>query len=349
VPIEHKDVHLGELHFDPENPRLPPSVGDDQVKIFRYLVDNIGIEDLLRALSSSGMIPSDPIIVRAADISLGGFYVIEGNRRLAALKLLSGEQIGDNLPPPKVPHVHATIKNTFDPITVELGWEPDALASYLGYKHVTSAKEWSPEAKARFVRHHSAGDFTEKNLRQFSRQLGTTFPTLKRWLIADLTLDEAQRHGLFDPQYATTKRYFGRFYTLLGGAEVQKFLGLGGELISSDPIPAEKLKNLEDFIGWSVGTKSKKAMLSSRDQSRLEAVLASPRALKYFRTTRDLTSALLYTEYNTAEIATQLRSASYTIEECLVKLNDVKDDPSVIDAFEDLTRAFEKAKLNMGR
>jgi hypothetical protein len=323
-------------------------VGDDQRKIFRYLVDNIGVEDLLRALSASGMIPSDPIIVRPAGQQLGGYSVIEGNRRLAALKLLSGTPIGDDLPPPKVPSVDPHIRATFDPITVELGWEPGALASYLGYKHVTSAKEWTPEAKARFVKHHAAGDLSETSLRRVAKQLGTTYPTLRRWLIADLTLDEAERHGLFDPQHATTKRYFGRFYTLLGGSEVQKFLGLAGE-ITPDPVPQDKLKNLEDLVAWSVGTKTKKAILSSRDQNRLEAVLASPRALTYLRTTRDLSSALFYTEYTTAEIATQLRSASYTIEECLVKLNDVKGDPSVIEAFDDLTRAYEKAKLNMNR
>jgi ParB/Sulfiredoxin domain len=348
VPIEHKDVRLAELHFDPNNPRLPLGVGADQKKIFRYLVDNIGVEDLLRAISSSGMIPSDPIIVRPAEPPLTGYYVIEGNRRLAALRLLSGEQIGNDLPPPKVPDVTAAIRATFDPIAVEEGWETEALASYLGYKHVTSAKEWSPEAKARFVKHHAAGDYSEKSLRQFAKQLGTTYPTLKRWLIANLTLDEAERRGIFEAQHATSSRYFGRFYTLLGGSEVQKFLGLTSE-ITVDPVPADKIKNLEDFVGWSVGTKVGKAVLSSRDQTKLEAVLASPRALKYFRTTRDLSAALFYTEYNTSEIATQLRSASYTIEECLVKLNDVKDDPAVIEAFDDLTRAYDKAKLNMGR
>lgn len=348
MPIEHKDVPLSELYFDAENPRLPPGIGDDQRRIFRYLVDNIGVEDLLRAFSSSGMIPSDPIIVRPAGQQLGGYYVIEGNRRLAALKLLSGTEIGDDLPAPRVPQVPPNIKATFDPITVELGWQPDALASYLGYKHVTSAKEWTPEAKARFVKHHARGDLSEKSLRQFARQLGTTYPTLRRWLIADLTLDEAERHGIFEPRHATTKRYFGRFYTLLGGSEVQKFLGLGGE-ITVDPVPTDKLKNLEEFVAWSVGSKTKRAILNSRDQNKLEAVLASPRALNYFRTTRDLGSALFYTEYTTAEIATQLRSASYAIEECLVKLNDVKADPSIIEAFDDLTRAYEKAKLNMAR
>lgn len=348
MPIEHKDVHLVDLHFDPDNPRLAPGVGDDQKKIFRYIVDNIGVEDLLRAISASGMIPSDPIIVRSAGQQLGGYYVIEGNRRLAALRLLSGTPIGDDLPPPKVPPVGSHIKATFDPITVELGWEPDAIASYLGYKHVTSSKEWSPEAKARFVKRHAAGDLSENSLRQFAKQLGTTYPTLRRWLIADLILDEAVRRSLFDPRYATTKRYFGRFYTLLGGLEVQKFLGLSGE-ITADPVPQDKLKNLEEFVAWSVGTKTRKAILSSRDQNKLEAVLSSPRALQYLRTTRDLGSALFYTEYTTAEIATQLRSASYTIEECLVKLNDVKEDATVIEAFDDLTRAYEKAKLNMGR
>jgi hypothetical protein len=41
--------------------------------------------------------------------------------------------------------------------------------------------------------------------------------------------------------------------------------------------------------------------------------------------------------------------AAYTIEECLPKVFDVKEDDKVISAIENLDRAFDKLKLNTDR
>jgi len=73
---------------------------------------------------------------------------------------------------------------------------------------------------------------------------------------------------------------------------------------------------------------------------------ASPSALRYFRAKKNLEGALLYTEFNSGEIAEKLLTAAYTIEECLPKIFDVKNDPKVISAIENLDRAFEKLKIN---
>jgi hypothetical protein len=89
MPIEKKPVEVNrKLFFDPQNPRLPGSFDGDQRQIFRFLVDEIGVEDLLNSMGSSGAIDGDPIIARPAERE-GEYYVIEGNRRIAALKLLT--------------------------------------------------------------------------------------------------------------------------------------------------------------------------------------------------------------------------------------------------------------------
>lgn len=109
MPIETKDVRIDELLFDPQNPRLPELLGKNQREIFRFLVDDIGIEDVLQSLAASGLIEGDPIIAREAE-DKNHYYVIEGNRRLAALKLLNGEKIDDGEPEPKTPEVTPKVK-----------------------------------------------------------------------------------------------------------------------------------------------------------------------------------------------------------------------------------------------
>src|SRR5216684_1634750 len=110
-------AELEQLFFDPQNPRLLGEFGDDQPKMFRYLITDIGVDDLLQSIAASGLFDADPIIVR--ERPAGGYYVIEGNRRLAALKLLSGETPNDQLPNPTVPEVSADLRESFKTIPVE--------------------------------------------------------------------------------------------------------------------------------------------------------------------------------------------------------------------------------------
>jgi hypothetical protein len=345
MPIESQRVAVAKLLFDPHNPRLPGDFGEDQRLIFRFLVDEIGVEDLLSSMASSGAIEGDPIIARPAERS-GEFYVIEGNRRLAVLKLLNGERIGDGAAEPALPDVTPDVADSLKTINIQTGWEPEKLEAYLGYKHVTATREWPPEAKARFVLERCGSNFSAETLSKFAKRLGTNLPTLRRWLVAYLTLREAERDVEFSPQEAYSKRYFGTFYTLLGSQEVQLFLGLRADPLTDNPVPPERLNQLREFVSWTIGTKKAPPVLNSRAQQKLDAVLASPSALQYFRTKKNIDGALLYTEANSGEIAEKLLTASYTIEECLPKVFDVKDDPKIISAIANLDRAFEKLKLN---
>lgn len=345
MPIESKRVDVKDLLFDPHNPRLPGEFSGNEKQIFRFLVDEIGVDDLINSIASSGIIEGDPIIARPAETS-GRFYVIEGNRRLAALKLLNGERIGDGEPEPSLPEIPPSTADLLKKVTIQLGWEDEKLEAYLGYKHVTATREWPPEAKARFVLERCKGDFSPESLSRFAKRLGTTLPTLRRWLIAYLTLKQAEKVGKFDPTKAPGRRYFGTFYTLLGSQEVQKFLALTTDQLTELPVPSDHLEELGEFVAWTIGTKKAPPIVNSRAQQKLDAVLSSPSGLQHFRNKKNLDAALLYTEYNSGEIAEKLLGAAYTIEECLTKIFDVKDDPKVISAIETLYRAIDKLKLN---
>jgi hypothetical protein len=353
MAIQKKQVEVKQLLFDPNNPRLPELAGKSQSEIFRFLVENIGIDDVLQSIAAAGMIEGDPVIARESDDNQNAqsdldkkYFIIEGNRRLAALKLLNGEKIGDGQEEPAVPAVSAGAAATIKKITVQLGWAEPDIDAYLGYKHVTATREWPPEAKARFVIARIRGNFSPSNLGEFAKRLGTNVPTLRRWLVAFLTLKQAERTAGFRPEEAYGKRYFGTFYTLLGSQQVQNFLGLTSDAILENPIPAEKIPNLKEFISWSIGTKREPPVVNSRKQQKLDAVLASAPALQFFRVKRELDAALLYTEYNASEVRLKLLGSAYSIEECLPKLFDVRNDQGVIEAINELDNAYEKLKLN---
>ena len=338
-------VALKDLEFDPANPRLIEEFDGDQQKMFRYLITDIGVEDLLESLAASGLFKADPIIVRAAERQ-GKYYVVEGNRRLAALKLLTGEAPADKLSNPTIPTYSPAIAQTFENIEVQTDWLEDELQAYLGYKHVTASREWSPDAKAKFVFEHAKGDLSVDNLRRFARTLGTKYPTLRRWLAAYLVLKQAASVEVFDPRTAPSKGYFGTFYTLLGGEQAQAFLGIGSDL-TKQLVPDNYVPQLAEFLEWTIGTQKKSAVVNSRQQKQFEQILSSPRALKHFRLRGDVESSLLYTEYNAEQIAAKLQKSAYSVEECLTKLFDVRGDDRVKSAFDDLEGAYEKARIYM--
>jgi hypothetical protein len=100
VDSSRKFVSIKNLYLDPNNFRLihetdQKDVQDSQIKeklvmqrTLRLLAgdSNQHIQDLIDSFKSNGYLPVDQIQVRA--LSDGGYVVIEGNRRIAALKFL---------------------------------------------------------------------------------------------------------------------------------------------------------------------------------------------------------------------------------------------------------------------
>jgi hypothetical protein len=59
MAISKQSVAVLDLRFDPHNPRLPEDVERTQGDMFRFIVREIGVDDLLDSLSTSGVIEAD--------------------------------------------------------------------------------------------------------------------------------------------------------------------------------------------------------------------------------------------------------------------------------------------------
>lgn len=337
------DEDIENLLLDPDNPRLPDDLARDQSSILRYLTEYEQVDDLVTAMCASGFIPGDPVIVKEAEDLPGKFYVVEGNRRLAALMWLRGSRI-EGFEGPQIGDFPAPIAATFSRIEVERDWPSEKLAAYLGYKHVTSAKEWSPEAKARFVI-RQAGDLSDANLTKYANAFGSRLATLKRWLIAYKALEQARAGNLLTEEQLRADINFGTFYTLLGGEQVRAFIGLkAGEIVDN---PVGNAAEFKEFLAWTIGTEDTLPKINSRQQKQLETVLANPDAKSYFRAEQDIRAALQYTGFRSDEVAGRLRASAYDVERTLPVLNDVKDAPAVIAGYQALRNAVRKVRINL--
>ena len=146
----------GQLLFDPENPRLPPSVdGADDTAVLAWMLGDSSLLDLIRSIAQDGYFGGEPILVAKTWDSHptfdGTYLVVEGNRRLAAIRLLSKPELA--------PRRTASVRELSAEARVRTQLVPSLvyetrqeILERLGYRHITGIKEWDSIAKARFLR-----------------------------------------------------------------------------------------------------------------------------------------------------------------------------------------------------
>ena len=98
---EQKRVPLRSLLLDPENPRLPAEMqGESQEELAVHLELGFDAFTVAESIASHGYFGSEPLIVIAAG-EQGLWIVVEGNRRLTALRGLLDDDLRQQFGNPK--------------------------------------------------------------------------------------------------------------------------------------------------------------------------------------------------------------------------------------------------------
>ena len=137
--------------MDQANPRLPEQLhGTDQVELLRYLNENSVLDELIRSLDDNGFFQHEPLIGVRED---GDVVILEGNRRLAALKIYLGapEARDLGLTPILDEAPSAERLRELSTVPVYLVDTRDEVHRYLGFRHIGGIKTWPAEAKARYL------------------------------------------------------------------------------------------------------------------------------------------------------------------------------------------------------
>ena len=112
IPVKQTcAVDTTKLSFDPSNPRYSTDKGlpyENDTQIVTFLYDTSDLGELLQSISTSGYVDIEPLIVLGQGEKL---IVLEGNRRLAALRLLTDHFLAASCsitPPPVTPGKEGT-------------------------------------------------------------------------------------------------------------------------------------------------------------------------------------------------------------------------------------------------
>ena len=163
---KEKQLLVTNILLDPLNPRIPPTDEQlDQNSLIAELVNHDKVYELARNIANNGYYPVESIIVMKESNKT---IVIEGNRRVAALKLLIAPEAA---PADLIPKFRAlsnkTDINKIKTIKVVFAPNRQAVAPLLMSKHTKPQVDpWKPLMKGRFYHGLLQTGITVKDLSQ---------------------------------------------------------------------------------------------------------------------------------------------------------------------------------------
>ena len=147
----YKEIDLSDLKLDTQNPRLPKSIRDSQPteeKLIEYMLLDASLIELVIAIGMNGYFPGEQMLV--VEDSDGKYRVIEGNRRLSAVKLLNNPDLA-KVQKSKIQKVLRETTQRPTKIPCLVFDSEEEINKYLGYRHITGIKEWKLLEKARYL------------------------------------------------------------------------------------------------------------------------------------------------------------------------------------------------------
>lgn len=297
-------IELEELELDPQNPRLPESVGRSPEDMVNHIALTTSIEDLMSAIAENGFFPGEPLIA-VKDTTTGKYIVVEGNRRLTAVKLIRDPHLCEK-PSQRMLTISHDMRNkldSLDELPVIIRENRSEIIPYLGFRHITGVKQWEPLAKARYIEQlFNLTDATlspSERYNEVAKAIGSRKDHIKRNLDALAVYKVMEKNNFYNIDGLDEESIkFSILSTALADDRIGSYVGVSyknedGDSIPNDPIidsrsiSREKTEEITKWLYEKVD-KKKSRVGESRNIRELAAVIDSPKALKHFQNGADL-------------------------------------------------------------
>lgn len=308
VPIELLDL-------DPENPRLAnESKGSSQIDLLHILYSDFDIEELGYSMAENGYFDEEPIVVVPQKFPKGfklptnveqqeselqklvgekklRFTVVEGNRRVATLKLLTDQALRNKIKgSADFPKPSEKVFQDLKIIPAIVYSNRNDISPYLGVRHIAGLLKWEAYAKAVFLASRieggvKAGKSIDASIKDVQRQTADRSDVIRKQYLCFKVLKEAEENLSFDIE--NIKSRFSLITVALNSPHIRDFVGIPSYKdvdFSKRVVPVKKTDNLDRLLTWIYGNgKDKQPILtdSRKITSRLAPVLADEDATEY--------------------------------------------------------------------
>jgi hypothetical protein len=285
---------FGNLFLDNANPRLAElnlSIRE-QDRILLWLWKNKAVSELVDSMLAGGYWRHEELFVSKEG---GKLVVIEGNRRLAAVKLLMEPETRARLNIKADWNPSSEVIESLRELPIIIRPRAD-IWGYVGFKHLNGPQPWDSIAKAQYI--HRVHTNFHIPLEQIANTLGDRNDTVVRMYRGYLVLKQSMDEGLFDPENRMKPKFaFSHLWTALTYKSVQEFLGVTqDQLLKGQLVPKKNRQKLSELMLWLYGNKLDEIEPKVRSQNphlrEMAEVLESARGLQFLRSGQPLGVAL---------------------------------------------------------
>ena len=305
-----------DLEFDRNNLRLAEygvSAKATDEEVISILWDAMDVMELVQSIAASGFFPHEKLIIAKEGRKN---VVIEGNRRLAAVRVLVDPEIAKKNEW-TLPAITGERRESLKMLPVfvesrETAWR------YLGFKHVNGPAKWSSYAKAKYIADvHSKYSVP---LAEIAQQIGDGHRTVQRLFRGLMVLEQVEREKIWNRDDRSRPRLsFSHLYTGLDYDGISAFVSLKSlDEETKSPVPKTKLKELGELCVWLYGSKKAGTQPAVETQNphlrQLDAILRNREAIAALRDTNDVSISYEYSRPASAVLEEALLSAKRSLQ-----------------------------------
>ncbi len=297
--VTHVAVEL--LDFDSLNPRLPNYIDkSNDGEVVEWMLKEANVVELMGSIGEQGYFEGEPLIVVPSKDNAKHFEVVEGNRRLTAVKLLHNPELATTRKAAVLDAAKVANNKPAKLPVLQFG-SRDEVLRFLAYRHITGIEPWNPLQKARYLKQlASSKDFKrlgkEELRRRLAKEIGSNSNYVAKSLAGLAVYDAIEEAHYFDIPGLNEKTLFHSVLTTaLTYASISKFIGLDGP--TDDDASHLGTKELKELTRWifEQNSEGQTRIGESRNLQKLARVVTESKALEKFRGGRSLVEADLLT------------------------------------------------------
>ncbi|MGH6690281.1 MAG: hypothetical protein ACREF4_06350 [Gammaproteobacteria bacterium] len=346
-PVEQ--ISPEELQLDSRNPRLRAPANADQSTLLKMLWEDGALDELALSIAHNSYFSTEPLF---AVIEGGKHVVVEGNRRLATVKLLRDPELRETLRATDLPSLDAHARRQLDTLPVCTYPNRKSLWAYVGFRHVKGAMVWDSWSKAQYIA--QVKNAFGIPLPEIAESIGDNNQTVLRLYRGLMVLNQAvEQTGYRLDDRSRGHLSFSHLYTGLDYSGFQGHLGLeknGG--YKPNPVAKRYWPNLRELMVWLYGSKEEaKAPLvrtQNPDLKRLDDVLKDPKALSALRSGLGLEVSHQLSRSEAARFREVLTHAKYDLQQAKgLVLEGFKGERDLFDTTQSICQLAESLRDDM--
>lgn len=355
------EIPIDSLVLDNENPRLSSKLkGATEFDIIKILYEEYEAEEIAYSMAENGYFDEEPIVVIPKNnknyISLSDeelkekikkdiydgkkFFVVEGNRRIAAVKMLLNGELRKQLKVKDFPHVKSNLVETdLRTIPALVYTNREDVMRYLGVRHIIGVLKWDAFEKALYISNQiEKGVKENKNtnlvIADIQQSIGDRSDVIKKQFMCYKIASQAEEDMDYDIK--DVKKRFSLIYLALNYSSIRDFIGVPSykEInYNYKIVPTRKLKNLIYLLSWIYGNGPDEPKIiddSRKIQHELKEILSNKEATEYLIKYRNLEQAYERSEGEKNFLLRNLNDAKVNLQNVLRIAFKFKKDKDVI-------------------